>query len=152
MAQRRGLDQCEPRRSPPRGGGQRDWGGALRGSTSRRGLGVLKDMKRSIRDGFDVGVTADGPRGPRYELKAGLLKLAQLTRPPLMCFHAIFGCAIRVGTWDRFVIPLSFSKVTIVFDELLDVSCDLDDDAFEARRVEAENLMRWSGRSGPACK
>jgi hypothetical protein len=53
---------------------------------------------------------------------------------------------------DRFVIPLSFSKVTIVFDELLDVSCDLDDDAFEARRMEVENLMRWSGRSGPACK
>ena len=68
-----------------------------------------------------MGVTPDGPRGPRYELKAGLLNLAQLTRPPLMCFHAIFGCAIRVGTWDRFVIPLSFSKVTIVLDELLDV-------------------------------
>ena len=53
---------------------------------------------------------------------------------------------------DRFVIPLSLSKVTIVFDELLDVSRDLDDDAFEARRVEVENLMRWGRRSGPACK
>ncbi len=115
-------------------------------------LRALKDMKCSIRDGFDVGVTPDGPRGSRYELKTGLLKLAQLTRPPLIRFHAIFGCAIRVGMWDRFVIPLSLSKVTIVFDELLDVSRDLDDDAFEARRVEVENLMRWGRRSGPACK
>lgn len=65
MAQRRGPDQCEPRRSRPRGGGQSDWGGGVRGSSSRRGLGALKDMKRSIRDGFDVGVTPDGPRGPR---------------------------------------------------------------------------------------
>lgn len=66
----------------------------------------------------------------------------KLTRTSLMCFHARTGCAIRVGTWDRFVIPLPFSKVTIVFDELLDVSRDLDDDAFEARRVKVENLMR----------
>jgi hypothetical protein len=76
------------------------------------------------------------------ELNGGLLKLAQLTRTPLMCFQARFGCAIRVGTWDRFVIARPFSKVTIVFDELLDVSRDLDDDAFEARRVEVEHLMR----------
>lgn len=116
--------------------------GSVRGSTSRRASAALKGMVRCVKNGLDVGVTPDGPRGPRYELQGGLLKVAQITRSPLMCLHVKFGWAIRLPTWDRFVIPLPFSKVTIVFDELLDVPRALDDDAFEARRVELEQRMR----------
>ncbi|NIP95048.1 MAG: lysophospholipid acyltransferase family protein [Akkermansiaceae bacterium] len=116
--------------------------GAVRGSTSRRGAAALKQMMRCLNDGLDVGVTPDGPRGPRYELNAGLLKLAQATGAPLMCFHARFEHALRLRTWDRFVIPLPFSKVHIVFDELLDVPRGLDDDSFEARRRDVEERMR----------
>lgn len=116
--------------------------GSVRGSTSRRGTAALKEMMRCVNDGLDVGVTPDGPRGPRYELNGGLLKLAQITRTPLMCFHARFGLALRLKTWDRFVIPLPFSKVTVVFDELLDVPRTLDDDAFEALRRRIEEQMR----------
>lgn len=116
--------------------------GAVRGSTSRRGSAALKEMTRRVKEGFDVGITPDGPRGPRYELNAGVLKLAQITRAPLMCFHATFDRAIRLKTWDRFVIPVPFSKVTLVFDELLEVPRGLADDAFEAKRRDIQERMR----------
>ncbi|HJM65552.1 MAG: hypothetical protein CMN05_15035 [Roseibacillus sp.] len=115
---------------------------AVRGSSSRRGSEALREMVQAVRKGLDVAVTPDGPRGPRYRLGPGLIKLAQVTRAPVMGVHVHYSRAIRLKTWDRFVVPLPFSKLTIIFDELLDVPRKLDDDAFESKRVEAENMMR----------
>jgi len=115
---------------------------AVRGSSSRRGSEALREMVQAVRKGLDVAVTPDGPRGPRYRLSSGLIKLAQVTRAPVMGVHVHYSRAIRLKTWDRFVIPLPFSKLTIIFDELLDVPRKLDDDAFESKRMEAESMMR----------
>ncbi len=115
---------------------------AVRGSSSRRGSAALREMVRAVGKGLDVTVTPDGPRGPRYRLNPGLIKLAQVTRAPVMGVHVHYSRAIRLKTWDRFVVPLPLSKLTIIFDELLDVPRKLDDDAFESKRVEAENMMR----------
>lgn len=114
----------------------------VRGSSSRRGSKALREMVQTVRKGLDVAVTPDGPRGPRYRLSPGLIKLAQVTRAPVMGVHVHYSRAIRLKTWDRFVVPLPLSKLTIIFDELLDVPRKLDDDAFESKRVEAENMMR----------
>lgn len=116
--------------------------GAVRGSSSRRGTAALKEMVRLLASGIDVGVTPDGPRGPRYALHPGLAKLAQVSRRPVMCVHVRFGAALRLKTWDRFVVPLPLSRISLVFDELLDVPRGLDDDAFEAWRAELEKRMR----------
>jgi lysophospholipid acyltransferase (LPLAT)-like uncharacterized protein len=59
-----------------------------------------------------------------------------------MCFHARYGCAIRIKSWDRAVIPLPFSRISIVFDELLEVPRGLDDDAFEALCCDLKERMR----------
>ncbi len=50
--------------------------GAVRGSSSRRGSAAMKELVRAVKSGIDVGVTPDGPRGPRYRLNPGLVKLA----------------------------------------------------------------------------
>lgn len=115
---------------------------AIRGSSSRRGSAALKQLVRAVRGGQDVGVTPDGPRGPRYELSPGLVKLAQVTQAPVMGFHIHYSRAIRLKTWDRFVIPLPFSKLTITFDELISVPRALDDAALEEKRKEIEEMMR----------
>ena len=115
---------------------------AVRGSSSRRGSRALKELVGVVRSGRDVGITPDGPRGPRYRLHPGLVKLAQVTRAPILGIHVHFGRAIRFKTWDRFALPLPFSRLTIIFDELLEVPRELDDDAFETKRVEVECMMR----------
>ena len=115
---------------------------AVRGSSSRRGSRALKELVGVVRSGRDVGITPDGPRGPRYRLHPGLVKLAQVTRAPILGIHVHFGRAIRFKTWDRFALPLPFSRITIIFDELLEVPRELDDDAFETKRVEVECMMR----------
>ena len=67
---------------------------------------------------------------------------AQVTRAPLLACHVRFGRAWRLQTWDRFVIPWPFSRLTVVLDELLEVPRSLDGEAFEEMRVQFEERMR----------
>lgn len=116
--------------------------GAVRGSSSRRAVAGLIGMRQALRDGSDASVTPDGPRGPRYRLQAGLVKLAQSAGVPVVPIHARFGAAWRLRTWDGMVIPKPFSRVEVTFDEALAVPRGLDEDGFEEWRAALEQRMR----------
>jgi len=116
--------------------------GSVRGSTSRRAVAALVAMKKSLREGYDVCVTPDGPRGPRRVLQAGLVKLAQSAGVPVVPIHLTYGSAWRLNTWDRFAIPKPFSRVRVVFGSMLAVPPGLSDDAFAAERAHIESVMR----------
>lgn len=116
--------------------------GAVRGSSSRRAVAALVGMKKALREGNDICVTPDGPRGPRYVLQPGPVKLAESAGAPIIPVHAFAASAWRLKTWDRFEIPKPFSKVRVIFDHALVVPPGLADDAFEAERVRLETVMR----------
>jgi hypothetical protein len=67
-------------------------------------------------------LTPDGPRGPRYQLQPGILKLAEATGAPIVPIHVRFHSAWRLKTWDRFVIPKPFSRVEVTFAEPITMS------------------------------
>jgi lysophospholipid acyltransferase (LPLAT)-like uncharacterized protein len=115
--------------------------GAIRGSSSRRAVSALIGMKKALRDGFDVCVTPDGPKGPRYIVQPGVIKIAQATGTQIVPIHIRYSSAWRLKTWDRFVIPKPFSRVSVVFDEPHTIPADLDSDSFEAARVALENRL-----------
>ena len=115
---------------------------AVRGSSSRRAVAALVGMKRAIVAGFDVCVTPDGPRGPRYVFQPGLVKIAEATHTPIIPVHVRFSSAWRLNTWDRFVIPKPFSRVHVIFDHPLRVAPAADEAAFEAERLRLESILR----------
>lgn len=113
--------------------------GAIRGSSSRRGVAALIGMKRSLKEGLDICITPDGPRGPRYIFHPGVIKLAESSGAPIVPIHAKYSSVWRLKTWDRLVIPKPFSRITVVFDEFIVVPPKLDEAAFQAQlnRVQA---------------
>ncbi len=115
--------------------------GAIRGSSSRRGVAALVGMKRALRDGFDVCITPDGPRGPRYVFHPGMVKLAAATGTAIIPIHVRFSAAWRLKTWDRFVIPKPFSRVHVIFDHPLTVIDTAEPAAFEAERQRIEDAL-----------
>jgi lysophospholipid acyltransferase (LPLAT)-like uncharacterized protein len=115
--------------------------GAVRGSSSRRAVAALVAMKRALAEGKDVAITPDGPRGPRYHFAPGVVKLAQAAGVPIAPVHATFSSAWRLKTWDGFVIPKPFSRVRVVFDELIHIPEVLDEEGFEAERRRVEAVM-----------
>lgn len=98
--------------------------GAARGSSTRGGVGALVELIRAMRDGFPAGFTVDGPKGPRYEAKAGPVLLAQKTGNPLMPFIVECRRFFRAGSWDRLQIPLPFTKAVVIIGKPIYVPSD----------------------------
>jgi hypothetical protein len=115
--------------------------GAIRGSSSRRGVAALVGLKRALQDGIDVCLTPDGPRGPRYQIQPGVIKLAQASGAPLVPVHVRFASAWRLKTWDRFVIPKPFSRVEVTFAEAISLPREMDAAAFDNVRLEIQSLL-----------
>lgn len=88
--------------------------GAVRGSTSRRGGQAMLEIYRKLSRGEDIAITPDGPRGPRYKFNPGAALVAQKTHSPIVLIESRYHWAIRLKSWDGFILPLPFSKVEII--------------------------------------
>ena len=86
---------------------------AVRGSSSRGGAMGLRACIRAVRDGQSVGLAVDGPRGPRHVAAPGIGALAVSTGRPVVCMAAVCWPALRLRTWDGFVLPLPFARVMV---------------------------------------
>jgi len=113
----------------------------VRGSSSRRGVAALIALKKALKAGEQLFVTPDGPRGPRYELQPGVIKLAQSSGAPIIPVRFEHTSSWRLKSWDRFHIPRPFSKVTVHVGDAVKVPAKLDPDEFEACRKKVEELL-----------
>lgn len=87
----------------------------LPGSSTRGGARALLGAIRLLEQGVPVAFTPDGPRGPRRELKIGALRAAQRAGTPVLPLHARARPAAHLRSWDRFVIPVPFSRVDVAY-------------------------------------
>jgi lysophospholipid acyltransferase (LPLAT)-like uncharacterized protein len=115
--------------------------GAVRGSSSRRGVAALVALRKALRDGRDACVTPDGPRGPRYVFQPGIVKLAETTGAPVVPIHAEFSSVWRLKTWDRFHVPKPGSRVRVIFDRALEIPPGLSEADFAEHRRRLERVM-----------
>lgn len=115
---------------------------AIRGSSSRRGAVAWRELRRAAEAGYEVAITPDGPRGPRYQVGPGLVLLAQRTGIPLMPVHVSYSRCLRLKSWDRFMIPLPFARVDVILDTPIIFSSVKADAEFEADRARLEAVLR----------
>jgi lysophospholipid acyltransferase (LPLAT)-like uncharacterized protein len=116
----------------------------VRGSSSKGGGEALRKMESMIMSGqvTQAATVADGPRGPRYVAKPGMILLAMRTGKPLLplmwsCNRAwIFG-----RSWDHTMIPKPFSTVAMVYGRELHYPPELDNDGLESARLELEEEL-----------
>lgn len=110
----------------------------IRGSSSRRGAPALRELVSAASRGCDLAVTPDGPRGPRYEPQAGVISLAQITQLPIVPVSFRLGWKRTLRSWDRFQIPIPFSRCEVVFGEPIWVPRQTD----EAGREQSRLLLK----------
>jgi lysophospholipid acyltransferase (LPLAT)-like uncharacterized protein len=104
----------------------------VRGSTSRGGREAGRALVAAVRRGSDIAVVPDGPRGPRGRLQPGVVTLAALTGAPIVPVAVAARPALRLRSWDAFMIPWPFARCAVVFGPPLLV----------ARGVERERAMQ----------
>jgi lysophospholipid acyltransferase (LPLAT)-like uncharacterized protein len=99
-----------------------------RGSSSRAGARGLMAVVSRLRDGHDAAFAVDGPRGPRHGVAPGARAAAQLSGGVLVPMGIAAPRAIVLAkTWDRFRIPLPFSRVSVHLGPPIDASASLED-------------------------
>lgn len=89
--------------------------GTVRGSSTRGGLEGLRGLVRAARRGYDLAITPDGPRGPNREIKPGALTVAQMTGLPLIPIAVGASSAWRADSWDGFMVPKPFARVSVAY-------------------------------------
>ncbi len=120
----------------------------IRGSSSRGGSAALRMLVRELRAGSYVGITPDGPRGPRMRVQPGIIALARLSGAPIL--PATYATSRRrlANSWDRFVIALPFSRGVYLWDEPICVAPDADEAAQEeARHTLEERLIALTAQA-----
>jgi lysophospholipid acyltransferase (LPLAT)-like uncharacterized protein len=103
-----------------------------RGSSTKGAVRALLEMKRHLEQGRDVGFTADGPKGPVYQVKPGPVWLSQRTGAPIACFHIQPEKYWEMKSWDRFRVPKPFSRTLVKIGRLFVVPRE----AYEEQGVE----------------
>jgi len=114
----------------------------VRGSSSRGGREALRELTRLVEEGFDIGITPDGPRGPRYVLQPGCVDLAQLTGARIVPISYDVSWKYVFKSWDAFMLPLPFARCTVRMAAPVSVSRELSTDQVEQVRADLENRLR----------
>lgn len=105
------------------------------GSSTRGGARGLRGMLRGLKEGFDVGITPDGPKGPPRVVRPGVLTLSRLSGRPIIPVSFSARRHRRLNSWDRTLLPYPFTRGVFVYGEPLFVTRDADEDR-EALRLQ----------------
>jgi lysophospholipid acyltransferase (LPLAT)-like uncharacterized protein len=113
----------------------------IAGSSSRGGGAALRTMLRALKAGACIGITPDGPRGPRMRASRGIVDVARLAQVPIV--PATFAASRRslLESWDRFVLAWPFAGGVFVWGEPIVVPADADEAALEAARQQVEDRL-----------
>jgi lysophospholipid acyltransferase (LPLAT)-like uncharacterized protein len=124
--------------------------GAVRGSSTRGGVRALLSLARMMKNELvHACITIDGPVGPRHVAKEGGLFLANRTGGRIIPVRIFMKNSIKAPTWDKFQIPLPFSKVVIRFGEpwgegQLEVP-NIEEDTLSRNKARLEKELRELG-------
>ena len=116
----------------------------VRGSSSRRGPQALLELTTRGQMGYDLAVTPDGPKGPRYVAQAGVISLAQVTGFPIIAVTCNTRRKVCLKSWDGFQIPLPFSRCSMILNKPLLVPREAGAARREELRQELEDSLNDS--------
>ena len=113
----------------------------VEGSSRRGGATALVSLKRTLDKGGAIGVTPDGPKGPRMRAKNGAIKAAQMTGRPILPVTGSVSNRKLFNSWDRFFLPLPFSRGTILWGTPILVERNASKEKLELYRQQLEQQL-----------
>lgn len=113
----------------------------VRGSSTRGGNQAFHEMVALLNRGVVCAILPDGPRGPRHYLKPGTLYIAQQAQAYLLPVTFSSNRKIVFNSWDRFTIPMPFSRSIIIYGEPIKVAAELSPAQMEELRLRFEKTM-----------
>jgi len=117
----------------------------VRGASGQDGRRAFGRLRQELLSGHCIGVAVDGPAGPFGRVKEGALQLSRLSGVPIIPLRAQPHRKIELNTWDRTVVPLPFSRVTVRQGRPLLVPRSATDSELRRMRRELEQFLSRRG-------
>ena len=114
--------------------------GSIVGSSTRGGTGAILSIVRTLKQKKSIGITPDGPRGPRYQASLSIIQMARLGEAVIFPVSYSSTRGKFMKTWDRFFLPLPFGKGVIMYGTPIEVIDSSKSD--EELRQELENTLK----------
>ena len=119
----------------------------VRGSSFKRTLPGTRECIGLLKKDLKVVLIADGSRGPRYISQAGSVQLARITGAPIYTLTYDAQPKYEFSSWDKFILPLPFSKVTLNYGSPMTVSRDADKETIRQKQDELTDLLNQITRA-----
>ncbi len=115
---------------------------AIRGSTSKGGGRALLLLAKKLKEGFDGAFTPDGPRGPIYKAKSGVIHLAQKTQLPIIPLSSnAHRRKVYPDNWSKFILPRPFSQGIIIYGEPIRIPLKASQKTIRTKTEELEEAL-----------
>ncbi len=116
--------------------------GHLKGSTSRGGARALRELSSVLKNGLDIGLAVDGPRGPRGMVQQGAVEASRFTGSAIIPLTNTARPRSLFNSWDRFQVPLPFSRVIVAYGEPMVVPGDSGGEERESLRLRLQEELK----------
>lgn len=113
----------------------------IRGSVKRQGVSAVRNILRALKKGESVGYTVDGPKGPIYEVKEGVIKIAQMAQVPIIPSNVASDKGLEFNSWDKYTLPHWFAKSVMVYGEPIFIPKDATEDELEEYRLQLQEKL-----------
>lgn len=112
----------------------------IRGSSNERNITSLIQMIRRLKQGYNLGLAADGPQGPAYRIKPGIVYMAAKTGKKIVPIGGAFQHKyVFEKAWDRFHFPYPFTRAAVVVGDPVTVPWDSDPETYILKINQAIN-------------
>jgi len=113
--------------------------GTLAGSSDKSAARVLIQAIKTIKERYDIGITPDGPKGPRHEVADGIIIMAQKAKAKIVLVEIKPTKFWQLNSWDKFIVPKPFGTIHFYSTKEIDVSgLELE----EARALITKGLLQ----------
>ena len=115
--------------------------------TSNRNKSIsLRPIFKLLNDKNYIGITPDGPRGPKEVVSDGIIKIAKTSKTPIIPIGFWSSKNFKLGSWDSFLITLPFSKCSFVWNEPIKIPYDIEDNKIQYYQKLLEKKINQSVR------
>ena len=116
------------------------------GSSNRGGATGLRKLIKELQNGTSIGITPDGPRGPRMRMTPGAIVAARLGGVPIIPVAWNTKHRKLLGTWDKMILARPFSKGIFIYGEPIEIPKKSTNEEVEAYRIDVEKKLNELSR------
>ena len=124
----------------------------ITGSSSKGGSEAIRNIIKSLKSGISIGMTPDGPRGPRMKVNSAIIKIASLTGHKIVPLSYSVKKKFFLNSWDKFLVALPFGKGCFIWGKPIKVEKNIstNEDLKLSKRLE-NNLLKLTKKADLYC-